>query len=124
MLTVAGIGVGDLGRLELGVVGDVDDVEVVAGADPNPDARDAFEYEHGAPAYEDHGTMLDEADPDAVLIVSPHTLHHRQALDCLERGVHVHLEKPMVTDVDHAHELIAAGEERDLTLAVGYQRHL
>ncbi|MFC4356765.1 Gfo/Idh/MocA family protein [Halobium salinum] len=124
MLTVAGIGVGDLGRLELDLVAAVDDVDVVAGADPNPDAREAFAHEHDAPAFADHVEMLDETDPDAAVIVSPHTLHYEQALDCLERDVHVHLEKPMVTDVAHAHDLVDAAEERGLTLAVGYQRHV
>jgi predicted dehydrogenase len=124
MHTVAGIGVGDLGRLELELIGTVDGVEVVAGADPNPDAREALEYRHDALAFADYVEMLDEVDPDAAVIVSPHTLHYEQAMACLERGVHVHLEKPMVTDVDHADDLIDAAAERGLTLAVGYQRHL
>ncbi len=122
-MRIAGIGVGDLGRLELGIVADIDGVDVVAGADPSHDAREAFAYDHDVPTYEDYEAMLDGEDVDAAIIVTPHTLHYEQALACLERDVHVHLEKPMVTDVDHAHDLIDAAEERGLTLAVGYQRH-
>lgn len=123
MLRVAGIGVGDLGRLELGLIDERDDVDVVAGADPSPDARDTFEYEHGVPTYEDYETMLHEEDVDAACIVSPHTLHYEQAKACFEHGVHVHMEKPMVTDLDDARDLVATAEERELILAVGYQRH-
>lgn len=124
MLRVAGIGVGDLGRLELRLLAQTDGVDVVAGADPSHDARDAFAHELGVPAYENYEEMLDEHDPDAVCIVSPHTLHYEQAKACLERDIHVHLEKPMVTDIGHAHELIDIAAQRNLVLAVGYQRHL
>lgn len=123
MLTIAGIGVGDLGRLELRLLSELDDVEVVAGADPSHDARTAFAHELSVPTYEDYEEMLDEEDVDAACIVTPHTLHYEQAKACLERDVHVHLEKPMVTDVAHAHDLIDRAEARDLVLAVGYQRH-
>jgi predicted dehydrogenase len=123
MLRVAGIGVGDLGRLELRLLDDIDDVEVVAGADPSHDARAAFAHELSVPTYEDYEELLDEEDVDAACIVTPHTLHYEQAKACLERDVHVHLEKPMVTEVAHAHDLIDLADERDLVLAVGYQRH-
>ncbi|SDM19380.1 Predicted dehydrogenase [Halogranum gelatinilyticum] len=123
MLRVAGIGVGDLGRLELSLLSDIDGVEVVAGADPSHDARAAFAHELSVPTYEDYEELLAEEDVDAACIVTPHTLHYEQAKACLERDVHVHLEKPMVTDIDHAHDLIDRAEARNLVLAVGYQRH-
>lgn len=124
MLRVAGIGVGDLGRLELRLLAELDDVEVVAGADPSHDARAAFAHELGVPTYENYEELLEEEEVDAACIVTPHTLHYEQAKACLEHGVHVHLEKPMVTDVAHAHELIDLADAHDLVLAVGYQRHL
>ncbi|SFL08876.1 Predicted dehydrogenase [Halogranum rubrum] len=124
MLRVAGIGVGDLGRLELRLLAELDDVEVVAGADPSHDARAAFAHELSVPTYENYEEMLHEEHVDAACIVTPHTLHYEQAKACLEHGVHVHLEKPMVTSVDHAQHLIDLADDRDLVLAVGYQRHL
>lgn len=122
-LRVAGIGLGDLGRTELHALGDIDGVDIVAGADVSERARDEFAATFDAPTYEDHEALLDSEDVDLVNVVTPHTLHYEQAKAALDRGVHVHLEKPMVTDVDHAEDLIARADEADLVLAVGYQRH-
>ena len=42
---------------------------------------------------------------DAVVLVTPHTLHYPQAKAALERGIHVLVEKPMVTELEHAYDL-------------------
>src|SRR5262245_12645814 len=39
---------------------------------------------------------------DAVLIVTPHVYHHDQTKACLEAGLDVLLEKPMVMNADEA----------------------
>ena len=117
------IGLGGLGHVILDAYADIGDVDVVAGADVSPEARDAFETTYGAPAYEDHATMLGEHDLDAATIVTPHTLHHEQAMACLDAGIDVLLEKPMVTDTQDAVDLVTTADEHDRVLQVGYQRH-
>ncbi|WP_318570215.1 Gfo/Idh/MocA family oxidoreductase [Salinigranum marinum] len=123
MLNVACIGLGDLGRLEASVLDSLDDVHLVGGADPAPGARNQFEHELGRPAYESVDDLLGGESVDLVAIVTPHTLHYDQARECLSRDVHVHLEKPMVTELAHADDLIERADAHDLVLAVGYQRH-
>lgn len=49
---------------------------------------------------------------DAVLICTPHALHHDQAVACLEAGLDVLLEKPMVMNAAEATSLM---ETRDRT---------
>jgi predicted dehydrogenase len=119
------IGLGGLGYIELDVLAEFEDVDIVAGADISPDARSLFETDFDAPAYSDHGAMLDahEAALDAILITTPHTLHYEHAMDCLRRDLAVYLEKPMVTDVGDAVDLVATARERSIELQVGYQRH-
>ena len=122
-LTVVAIGLGDLGRLECRSIDSMDGVYLAAGADPSPDARDAFQYELGRHTYDSHEAMLDDVDADAAIVSTPHTLHYDHASACLDRGVHVHLEKPMVTDLGDARALVDRAREADRVLAVGYQRH-
>ncbi|AUV81353.1 gfo/Idh/MocA family oxidoreductase [Salinigranum rubrum] len=117
------LGLGDLGRLEARVLDSLDGVRLVGGADPSPDARDRFESELHRPAYETLDDLLTSEDVDLVTIVTPHTLHYDQARECLSRDVHVHIEKPMVTERSHADDLIARADAHGLVLAVGYQRH-
>lgn len=122
---LAAIGLGGLGSIELEFCAAIDGVEVVAGVDVSPAARETFSGAYDAPAYEDYERLLAEHadDLDAVVIVTPHTLHHEQAMACLERGLGVFVEKPMVTDLADAVELVETAERLDRVLQVGYQRH-
>ncbi len=124
-MKLAAIGLGGLGHYELEVYDEIDGVEIIAGADVAAPSREDFEAAFDAPAYEDYERLLDDhgEDLDAVSIVTPHTLHYEQAMAAFERGLHVFLEKPMVTSVDNAVDLVETAAKRDLVLAVGYQRH-
>ena len=123
MYNAACLGLGDLGRLEAAVLDSLEHVRLVGGVDPSSDARDAFESELDCPAYETIDALLDEELVDLVTIVTPHTLHYDQARQCLSAGIHVHLEKPMVTDLADADALVSLAQKNNLVLAVGYQRH-
>jgi predicted dehydrogenase len=57
---------------------------------------------------------------DAVIICTPHTMHFEHAMDALDAGLHVFLEKPMVTNSGHAKELAEKARETGRILTVGY----
>lgn len=119
------VGLGGLGHVLLNIYEVMDGVDVVAGTDVSDGARRAFESAVDAPAYEDLRSLLaaHAGDLDAMTIVTPHTLHYQQASACFDEGLDVLVEKPMVTDITHAVDLVRTAEERDLVLEVGYQRH-
>ena len=124
-LRIGAIGIGGLGYLQAKTYAELSNVEIVCAADVSPDARELFSEEFHAPAYEQVRSMLFEhaEDLDAVSIATPHTLHHEQAMLALEHDLHVLVEKPMVTDVGHAVDLVGTADAHDLVLQVGYQRH-
>ena len=66
----------------------------------------------------DYRALLDEVRPDVVHICTPHDRHVPIALDALERGVHVLLEKPVAHTVEEAERLVAAAKDHP-TLKVG-----
>ena len=55
---------------------------------------------------------------DAVFIVTPHALHFEQASACLEAGLDVLLEKPMVMNADEATALISTRDRTGRLLVV------
>ena len=61
---------------------------------------------------------------DAVVILTPHALHHDQARACLEAGMDVLLEKPMVMTAAEAHSLIEARDRTGRLLVVAFQGSL
>ncbi|UTF54897.1 Gfo/Idh/MocA family protein [Natronosalvus rutilus] len=119
------IGLGGLAHVESDHLDSMPEVDLVGGADSFEAARDAFESAYRVPTYPNYQTLLEnhEDQLDAALIVTPHTLHYEHASACLERDLHVFVEKPMVTAVADAIDLVETAADRDLVLQVGYQRH-
>ena len=57
---------------------------------------------------------------DASFIITPHALHYQQALACLEAGLDVLLEKPMVISAEEALGLISACQRTGRLLVVAF----
>jgi len=125
-LRVAGIGLGGVGMSQLQHSASLDGITVIAGADVAPEAREEFTAEFDAPVYESHELLLEKHAEglEAVLIATPHTHHYAPAKACLEANVDVHVEKPLVTGIDDAVDLIETADRHDVKLQVGFQRHL
>jgi len=77
----------------------------------------------GLPTFSDYGTMIDEVELDAVVIATPHTLHFEQIMTCLDHGLHVLTEKPMVCSVDHAKTVMRKAKTTGKVVMISYQRH-
>ena len=71
----------------------------------------------------DLATLLEQyaAELDAVFIVTPHNLHHDHATLCLEAGLDVLLEKPMVMNAAEARSLIQTRDRCGKHLVVAFQ---
>jgi len=61
---------------------------------------------------------------DAAFIITPHNMHHDQAKACLEAGVDVLLEKPMVMNAGEAEDLIQARDKTGRLLVVSFNGSL
>ena len=66
-----------------------------------------------------HATEL-----DAAFIITPHKYHFEQAKACLEAGLDVLLEKPMVVNADEARSLIKTRDETGKLLVVSFNGSL
>jgi len=62
--------------------------------------------------------MLKNEDLDAVDICLPHNLHHSVAIECLNRGIHVIVEKPMAITMRTAKLMIDQAKKSGKILAV------
>jgi predicted dehydrogenase len=126
------IGLGVMARHHLDAMLSRSDTDVVATCEPSEAARDAamahFERA-GRPVPPNQPDWVrfvaDYADQlDAVFIITPHVLHFAQARACLEAGIDVLLEKPMVMTADEARALIEARDRSGRLLVVAFQGSL
>jgi predicted dehydrogenase len=69
---------------------------------------------------DDIGRLLSDLQPDIVHITTPPQSHHDLAVQCLEAGCHVYVEKPFTVNTDEALKVIALAEKRQLKVTAGH----
>jgi predicted dehydrogenase len=115
------MGAGLIGRRHLDLIAASPECDVAGIADPSDAAR-AFAGERSLSWYSDHRELLDQEKPDGVIVASPNALHLAMALDCVELGVPVLVEKPVTDTVLAAQELAAAVRRSGVPVLVGHHR--
>ena len=119
-LRIGVIGAGNMGRHHVRVLADTPSAELVGVADANLAAAGAAASRFGIPIHDDYRRLFDERGPEAVVVAVPTVDHHRVAMDAIERGIHVLVEKPIAASVAQAEELIETAARRGVVLAVGH----
>lgn len=127
-IKLAMIGCGSISHYHVNHILRIPEVEVLAIADTNESnmrkLRDAFPLLlRRCKTFTDYRDMLDTVKLDAADILTPHALHFEQAIECLDRGLHILVEKPFVCTVKQAKEVITKAEEKNRIALVSYQRH-
>ena len=112
------IGVGYLGRFHAQKYAALPESQLVAVVDARPDARDKVAAEVGCRAVADYRDILGVVDAVSIATTTP--AHFPIAKECLERGVHVLVEKPITETPDQARALIETAARRGCILQVGH----
>lgn len=102
----------------------MDDVEIVAAADLIPGKAEKFCKDNGLEGvrcYESGHAMLEAEELDAVSICTYNCQHAPCAIDALEHGVHVMLEKPFTVTTEEAVEVMRAEKKSGKILTIGFQ---
>lgn len=115
------IGAGQIARQHLSCLRGLPDVEVAAVCDLSPAVAEAAAERYGLRSwFTDHRAMLREARPDVVHVTTPPTSHFRLAMDCLEAGSHVIVEKPATTNLEELEALARRAEATGRALVEDY----
>lgn len=86
-------------------------VQLVATAPGGPDDSDqplvefADKNGHSSRHFADWRIMLDDVNPDAIVVCGPFELHAEMTIAAIERGVHVFAEKPLALAFDDLRRL-------------------
>jgi predicted dehydrogenase len=121
MLRAAIIGLGTWGQnLVRSVQGASPSIQFVAGATRTPDKAAAFAKEHGLRMLASYEDVLRDADIDAVVLATPHSMHTDQIIAAAQASKHVFSEKPLGLDAASAQRAAQACAEHGVTLGVGY----
>jgi virulence factor len=112
------IGVGAMGQRHCRVYSNLRWTQLVGVCDiaENQGYEVARKYE--VPFYNQLGDLLNHVD--AVSLATPTPTHFDLAMRCLERGVHVLVEKPITETLEQAEKLTQVAEASGLILLVGH----
>jgi predicted dehydrogenase len=117
-IKVGVIGVGRMGQRHCRVYANLRRAQLVGVCDANPELGRSVAAQYEVPFYDDVDALL--ADVDAVSLVTPTPLHFDLAVRCLERGVHVLVEKPITETLEQAEQLTRAAEASGRVVMVGH----
>lgn len=121
------IGTGGISQGHIERLNKIEGVRITALCDIRPEALTRTKSKHAflesVPTFDNYEALLASKLTDAVVICTPHTLHHEQSIQCLKAGQHVLSEKPLVCTIAHAHEVIAEIEKSGKVFVLNYQRH-
>lgn len=126
-IRVGFIGAGGIAAVHYQRFSTIKQAEVVALNEPSPASLERFYQQCPGsiqlPVYSNYKDMIKKEDLDAVVVLSPHTLHYKQIMYSLNSNLHVLTEKPMVCSIAEAKEVIKKAKEVNKILMISYQRH-
>jgi len=111
------IGLGHMGGYHASVCTASPSIELTAVADPLEPNLQKIKPARIIKAH-DYKEWLDLVD--GVIIAVPTDFHYQVAKECLQRGKHVLIEKPLTKNIAHAQELFDLAQQHNCTLHVGH----
>ena len=118
-LKVGIIGLGQVAEVHLKGYEDVQQVEVVAGAEPRTDRLAQMVAQWGIQGYTDYEEMLKREKLDIACVLTPASLHRQITERVAEHGVHVLCEKPMALSLADARSMIEKCQKEGVKLYYG-----
>lgn len=117
-LKVGVIGVGRMGARHCRVYSNMRKVHLFGVSDKNPEIGVKVARMYDVPFFKDPDELL--AQVDAVSLAVPTPLHYEQAMNCINHGVNVLIEKPIAETVEQAEKLAKAASETGRVVTIGH----
>ncbi len=112
------IGLGRMGQQHCRIYSGLRRAQLVGVSDIDPEVGKRTAQRYEVPFFHNPEELLDQVD--AVSIVTPTPFHYELAMVCLERGIHVLVEKPITETEEQARSLCEAAEKSSLVFQVGH----
>ena len=113
-------GSGFMGQTHAEAARQVEEVQAVAVAGGSRAPKMAETY--NLKVEPDARSLVRRDDVDAVLITTPHHIHVAEALEAIQCGKHLLIEKPITTSVEDCDRILEAADRKGVVVAVGYHQ--
>lgn len=97
-------------------------IDFCALCDISETVREDMRQRYGVAVYRDYREMIDQANLQAVAVVTPDFLHEEMAVYAATRGLHLMVQKPLDTTTAGARRIVAAAKEHGMMLYVDFHK--
>jgi UDP-N-acetylglucosamine 3-dehydrogenase len=118
-MKVGVIGCGAFGQHHVRNLCALEDVEVVGVADVDTERLSAMKEAFRVNTFSDYEQLLN-LNPEAVTIAVPTKIHKKVAMDALQKGIHVLVEKPIASTLEEGEQMIKTARKEGVSLMVGH----
>ena len=122
MIQVGVVGLGAQAQNHLAVLSKDSRVKIAGVADIVPTVRESTGKRYGCNSYQSFTALIDSEKLDAVYIATPNVYHYDAATYALSKRLNVFCEKPMVTTLAHARDLVGKVNGTRVIFQVGHNR--
>ena len=122
MINVGVVGLGAQAQNHLAVLSKDSRVKIVGVADIVPAVRKSTGKRYGCNCYQGFADLIDSEELDAIYIATPNVYHYDAAKYALSKRLNVFCEKPMVTTLAHARDLVGKVNDGGVIFQVGHNR--
>ncbi len=117
-LKIGVIGTGHLGKLHIKMLKQIDGCNLIGIYDSNKNAAKDAGEEYGVKVFDNLNELLEQIN--AVSISATTSAHYELAKKCLEKNIHVFVEKPITVTIPEAVEIVEIAKRNSLNLQVGH----
>ena len=112
------VGVGFQGLRHAQKLREIDEADLVAVVDTDPECLRSVAGELGVDGTRDHRDLIGRVS--AAVVATPTSTHFDIARDLLSAGIHLLIEKPLATSTEEARKLVELADRKNLVLQVGH----
>ena len=114
------IGLGKMGMSHFSIINTHPDVCVSGACDASGFMTGGMSKVCNTPFFNDYKKMLEDCDLDCVLIATPTSSHKKIVSDCLEKNLHVFVEKPFCLEIQDGQAMVQAAKQKKMVNQVGF----
>jgi len=121
-IKLAVIGPGLIGKTHIQLVREHVGCSLAALVAPDKPKHHEYADSLSVPLYHSIHACLNAQDIDGVILASPNPFHAEQAIECIEAGIPVLVEKPFTNSVIEGEKVLALAEAAGAKVLVGHHR--
>lgn len=118
LVTIGVVGAGHLGKFHIECIQRIEGFSLIGFFDLDPERADMISGQYGIRSFDHFETLLDEVE--AVCIVTPTVTHYELAVQAIEAGKHLFIEKPLTEEPGTGFDLVSKLERSGLVGRVGH----